>query len=365
MAKKIQRNSVPVYLDNAFTYPLSALPGENQPAPGRPSAITDDELFYRWGEIRRRFEEIWGDVGWNLKHIKKPEDVIRVFSLLDSGNTATTSGRLLACLLKPSFASVTPRQLRDSRRNYHQAIERRYNLGQQYEAQQNQVSEAETALREAEGLVNAAKNKTERRKYEKILGLVEEELQGRKENLSELQTSHKLAEHEETKLRDALEEEEPAFARAEVVRFVRSKRYKLTPKKVADAIAGLPYMVWRQSVRRCSGFDDKDNRSASLFYQAFEFFKFSFNSRKPRSIQAALRLLRGTILKPSKTFTGVRQYCKENWACLKEAVGQVLGPTTRTAQFPYKLAAAFRKSILQPRTALQRVIMSICDRFPE
>jgi len=44
---------------------------------------------------------------------------------------------------------------------------------------------------------------------------------------------------------------EPSFARHELFRFLKSKRYEITPESLANATAGLPYMGWRQSMRRC------------------------------------------------------------------------------------------------------------------
>jgi len=44
---------------------------------------------------------------------------------------------------------------------------------------------------------------------------------------------------------------EPSFARHELFRFVKSKRYETNAENLANASAGLPYMGWRQSMRRC------------------------------------------------------------------------------------------------------------------
>ena len=50
----------------------------------------------------------------------------------------------------------------------------------------------------------------------------------------------------EARLRDL----EAPFARQELFRFLKSKRYEVTPLALANAAAGLPYMGWRHSMRK-------------------------------------------------------------------------------------------------------------------
>ncbi len=65
-----------------------------------------------------------------------------------------------------------------------------------------------------------------------------------------------------------IQELEPSFARQELFRFVRSKRYEINGENLANATAGLPYMGWRQSMRRC-----KKTKSANANGCAAQIFK--------------------------------------------------------------------------------------------
>jgi hypothetical protein len=61
---------------------------------------------------------------------------------------------------------------------------------------------------------------------------------------------------------------EPSLARQELFRFVKSKRYEVNAESLANAAAGLPYMGWRQSMRRC-----KKSKSLTANGGAIQIFK--------------------------------------------------------------------------------------------
>jgi hypothetical protein len=58
--------------------------------------------------------------------------------------------------------------------------------------------------------------------------------------------------HERQQIEQTLKDGYTYFARAEVARFCKSARYRLSPLSTANALAGLPFIGWRQSVKRCS-----------------------------------------------------------------------------------------------------------------
>lgn len=52
-------------------------------------------------------------------------------------------------------------------------------------------------------------------------------------------------------MKKLLEDARADFARSELVRFCESPRYATTPRNVANALAGLPFIGWRQSTNTC------------------------------------------------------------------------------------------------------------------
>jgi hypothetical protein len=51
--------------------------------------------------------------------------------------------------------------------------------------------------------------------------------------------------------RNALQRESAHLAQSALLNFIQSKRYTPSPLNFAKAMAGLPYISWRQSISRC------------------------------------------------------------------------------------------------------------------
>ena len=77
-----------------------------------------------------------------------------------------------------------------------------------------------------------------------------------------------------------LYEDERAFlAQSELLKFIRSRRYAFTPVNLANAMAGLPEMGWRQSAKRCSRHKPKHGDGA--VYWLFKLIRRALSERKP------------------------------------------------------------------------------------
>src|SRR5579884_3535608 len=63
---------------------------------------------------------------------------------------------------------------------------------------------------------------------------------------------------------------EAYFARNEFLRFCTSKRYTLNPLNIANALAGLPFIGCRQSVRRCKKWPDDPTGMSYGVFQVLE-----------------------------------------------------------------------------------------------
>ena len=58
--------------------------------------------------------------------------------------------------------------------------------------------------------------------------------------------------NESESLRAKLKNLEACYAEIEVFKLIQSRNYRLTPQTFANAMAGLPYIGWRQSLKRCA-----------------------------------------------------------------------------------------------------------------
>src|SRR5215470_8147412 len=67
-----------------------------------------------------------------------------------------------------------------------------------------------------------------------------------------------------------LEEARVSFARSELVKYCLSDRNRLNPRRLANALAGLPFMSWRQSATRCVKLEtDRDRVPGGFHYQTY------------------------------------------------------------------------------------------------
>src|SRR5579872_3341789 len=76
----------------------------------------------------------------------------------------------------------------------------------------------------------------------------------RKERLQALEDASAERTHLDVRRRIAdadLSNCEGYFARTEVMKFCRNRRYTINPLNAANALAGLPFIGWRQSIKRC------------------------------------------------------------------------------------------------------------------
>ncbi len=78
---------------------------------------------------------------------------------------------------------------------------------------------------------------------------------------------------------------EKTFAAAEVFEFLRSGRYRLSPEALADAVAGLPFTGWRQSIKRWRKLN-RHPRRVHMNYQLFRFCDYINNMVIEKTVSA-------------------------------------------------------------------------------
>jgi hypothetical protein len=140
-------------------------------------------------------------------------------------------------------------------------------------------------------------------------------------------------------MQEALLDAEAYFARAEVVDFCQSDRYKLTPVNIANAIAGLPYMGWRQSVKRTQPHKPKVANQATM--QIFHTIRRIVQScpRKSELVQHAKQWLEHPVYVSQKSY-GVTEL-RRDWYYLRSSIKTVLEAGTRTRELHYAIAREY------------------------
>jgi hypothetical protein len=210
---------------------------ENRPKRrGRDLAIDDARLWGVRDHLVWLFETTWADVGGALSTIKVPAEVCVVLRVWEQQNRHNQH-YVAQTLLGASSGAATAKQLNEKRRR---------------------LGHLNTALREASDWRDKCRGSLElaQRAINPELSVgeravVEEQIAKRADRLSQAEAEYQAARDRQQKMEQLLKEGESHFARAEFVKFLRSNRYRLTPLNVANALAGLPYIGWRQSAKRC------------------------------------------------------------------------------------------------------------------
>jgi hypothetical protein len=113
---------------------------------------------------------------------------------------------------------------------------------------------------------------------------------------------------------------EAAFARHELFRFLKSRRYELTPLSLANAAAGLPYMGWRHSMRRnVKVYSVAANGSEYQIFKAVRYLSGVANKKKKTEREFVADFRENIPSLPSR-YRSPREELAEKWLLLERAI---------------------------------------------
>lgn len=207
---------------------------------------------------------------------------------------------------------------------------------------------------------------------QRILGQVRDRLNGitpdRRRIAAEILAQRKTAldamEQEASKARRKWEElekklldQEAYFCRAQLLRFIRAKRYAHNPRNLANALAGLPDMSCRRSAARCAKL--RYTWQPNLIYRVLQFIEQTWRLRTSPSLSSPVELFRAAITKLPKTVlipevgrreNHFRRYLEENWAYLEPAIEEGTSAHVHPRRVPYIIIVKFQENLSKPKT---------------
>jgi hypothetical protein len=148
------------------------------------------------------------------------------------------------------------------------------------------------------------------------------------------------AESQATEFEDRLEISEAYFCQSELLDFIGSGRYRPVPLNFANAMAGLPYMRWRQSFKRCQ----RISRSITetICYEQFKLIRHAINGL-PISCEQFETNLRSILMNPDRQ--GGHNYAihelKKNWYYVTRAIEAAIRFASTVDALPYRIIAAY------------------------
>ena len=186
------------------------------------------------------FEKGWPLIGWSLERIRNAPKPPSLGAIQKSVEPVRDWGRsyVFNLLLSDSVEETPFGNLRQVRGDLGQAVAAARRVRAALEQQMRLCQEVETALKEADPdqnqkeIVQAAKAK-------------------RDAELNKLQETLRKVNEIRDKLSEKLLAQEAFFVQGEALDFLRSKKYKLTPRNLSAALAGSPFIRWRTSIVRC------------------------------------------------------------------------------------------------------------------
>lgn len=298
--------------------PLTAL--EEKPRRGRPLLINDASLEGARDELIWFLEGIWGEIGWELQTAKKIEDIRKAFQPLNGLH----SSYRLNLLVRPSVLESTPQRLRSVSKQLGRMNDRIRAWDEEERRLHELLSQAMLAMEQAKGTPQ-----------EHEIKLI---CNQREQQLKSFSMKYEALQEEERVLRDRRIDEQAYVAQTEMLKFILSRRYSFTPLNVANAMAGLPDMLWRQSSKRCAAMKCSIANGSS--YQLFKMVRRANQSTS--SSQEVLDTIQKRLLNSRKN-DYVAAELRKNWYFLCAAVSAAMGQKPHPHSVPYRILAEYRR----------------------
>jgi len=169
------------------------------------------------------------------------------------------------------------------------------------------------------------------------------ELEG---NLQKLKSQRDIL---DLKVRD----QEAYVFRFELLDFLLSGRAAVDPRTMANALAGLPTMRWRQSLSRCSRMPFDPPR---LEYSVFELLSEVWGHRSKEFKVAPVDFFQSELLKLSEKRVYPRQFLWDNWRDLKNAIDECWKSTRPLGSVPFVLTSTFMRYVTRQKDAAERIL---------
>lgn len=316
---------------------------------GRYEEISPEDLLTRSSAWKRFLEDNWGRIGLRLQRVSSAEEVRQIFARVPGVEwTEPFRDHSAKCLLDEGLRKIDFRALRKTQKKHKDAVAREIQCWSEYHQTQQEAGAAKTAMKafiheyqSASCLicflrrVFAVAKELEVKRLDEKAALVESQLN----RARELQRT----------LKQQKSSEEAWFARNEVVRFVESQRYELTPVNFAKALAGLPEYAWLTSFRKCPDVEVDPIYPATCNYQLFQLLESVVKIVSPLTAENIKMMLRNELLKRDpKDF--VRVHFSPEWAYIEQGIASSVGSRSRRDELAYTLMAKIQDNLERGKT---------------
>ena len=331
-AKVRKPSDVPI---SAFSSTLT-----EKPKRGR-RTIPDSHLLGARDQWTSLLEESWPDIGWPLLQIRERptstiDDVRKAFQPVKG--KPHNSG-LAESFYRETIETATPAEVLRNRI-------RCGDLQGQIIQFRGKLTEIEWSVTEIEAALKVA--------TPEYASKVEQEVIKRRQNRIQLQNDIQRLTAEERAL-DKKSQDQAAFVYAwELLDFLRRvDRYGIKPISIANALAGLPRMRWRQSYARCSQMPPQEAR---FQYRVLNVVLKLWKRRPTDSKESLTLFFKSQLPKLPKKLGYTRDFLLQNWHDLKSAIEVCLSTEQNEGEVPYILTSIFLKAATSQKNPIEKML---------
>jgi hypothetical protein len=291
--------------------------------------IPDLELLSDRNHLFALFDAHWADLGWQLENLRNVLDVPTAVKVLPRDDRHYA----VRLLVKPVTMDIVDPTVRDLAHSYKE-------LTKNVEVTKESIAGTQKYVDSLDRMLRHEMSESER-------NIVTSEKKTAEERLSHFKDTLISLVNDKNNTTQRLEHARAHFARSELVKFCQSDRSRLNPRRMANAVAGLPFISWRQSAMRCVTLET--NRSPGGFrYQTFRVVgriikawdrKLTSQGREIDELVDSDELARHARLyleTNRKTPARIFSELWKNFRCLRKSIEQV------STENPYLGARAYR-----------------------
>jgi len=283
---------------------------------GRPLLLTDDALLQRRAFLVGTFDVQWTDFAWELQRAKSARAIRNALQPIHKRTG------LEPFVYEPTRSSTwtelrTHRHTLD-RRSRHITVAAEDEL-----AAKNRLDKVEGAL------LDVGSDETLERACVK-----------RKADYAAAAGLSRHLQESMVELREELRRREAHVSQAELLEFIASKRYTITPITLANAMAGLPFISWRHSAARCN--ELAVEVAVGLSYQMFQDLKRVLADPPPTKREAVEKVKAYLVGKKRPIPASVREF-RAHWHYLRTSIEAVYDTRPPKTALPYRVSTEYRR----------------------
>ena len=284
---------------------------------GRPSPINESTLRSNRSSLLGAFEYHWAEIGRELQRARTIAAVRKALQPITNHRSSVE-----VFLYKPT-EKTSMKELRELRKATDGLSV----------ALRKAIPEEREAAERLELVLGALKDNGPDDQLQRLCEKRRRQHADVSERVQELRSRLEASEHRTRR-------QEAYIAQLELLDFIGSKRYTLSPLNFANAMAGLPFIGWRQSATRC-----RRTKAGQYFHFQYEMFQEVAHAlaRPPKTAEQAIEQAKKYLLTSKRQSQLSIKQLRDEWYFFQVAIETAYENKTERTALPYKVFAEYQR----------------------